>query len=141
MIWRCRGPEDGRYARRAAAAVELALMLPLLAFIMVITCDFARLYYHYLTITNCARNGALWASDPTTSAFSQYGTVQQAALADAANLSPQPTVTSSAATDANGNPSVSVTVTYSFQMATTYLGFPSVALSRTVQMRVAPAVP
>lgn len=130
-----------RPSRRAAAAVELALMLPLLAFIMVATCDFARLYYDYLTVTNCARNGALWASDPTTSAYSVYSTVQQAALADAANLSPTPTVTLSTGTDANGNPNVSVTVSYSFQMISSYLGFPSVNLSRTVEMRVAPATP
>jgi Flp pilus assembly protein TadG len=128
-------------SRRAAAAVELAIMLPLLILIMVIACDFARLYYYYLTVTNCARNGALWASDPTTSLNSQYTTVQQAALADASNLSPQPTVTSSAGTDGNGNPTVSVTVNYTFQMISSYLGFSSVNLSRTVEMRVAPATP
>lgn len=133
---------DRRQARRrAAAAVELAIMLPLLALILVIACDFARLYYQYLTITNCARNGALWASDPTTSVYSQYSTVQQAALAGATNLSPTPTVTSSAGTDANGNPNVSVTVTYPFQMVSSYLGFSSVTLSRTVEMRIAPAAP
>lgn len=145
MIWRSGGhrrehPRGGS-GRRAAATAELAIVLPLLVFVMVITCDFARLYYHYTTITNCARNGALWASDPTTSAKSQYTTVQQAALADASNLSPQPTVTSSNGTDANGNSNVSVTVTYPFQMVTTYLGFSSVTLSRTVEMRVAPAAP
>lgn len=130
-----------RMNRRAAAAVELALMLPLLTLILVISCDFARLYYHYLTITNCARNGALWASDPTTSMYSQYGTVSAAALADASNLSPTPTVTSSNGTDVNGNPTVSVTVSYPFQMISSYLGFSSVNLSRTVEMRVAPAAP
>lgn len=127
--------------RRAAAAVELAVTLPLLALLLTITCDFARLYYHYLTITNCARNGALWASDPATLPYSQYGTVQQAALADASDLFPQPTVTSSAGTDSNGNPTVSVTVTYSFQMLSSYLGFSTVTLSRTVEMRVAPTTP
>jgi Flp pilus assembly protein TadG len=127
--------------RRAAAAVEFAIMLPLLMLILMISCDFARLYYHYLTITNCARNGALWASDPTTSVYSQYSTVQQAALADASNLSPTPNVNSSYSTDGNGNPSVAVTVSYTFSMVTSYLGFSTVTLSRTVQMRVAPAVP
>jgi Flp pilus assembly protein TadG len=127
--------------RRAAAAVELAIMLPLLVLILVISCDFARLYYHYLTITNCARNGALWASDPTTSAFSTYTTVQQAALADAPNLSPTPTVSSKSGTDADGHPNVSVTVSYTFSMVSSYLGFSTVKLSRTVEMRVAPATP
>jgi Flp pilus assembly protein TadG len=127
--------------RRAAAAVEFALMLPLLATILVITCDFARLFYHYVTITTCARNGALWASDPTNQPYSQYSTVQAAALGDASNLSPQPTVTSSSGTDANGNSTVSVTVTYTFKMFSSYLGISSVNLSRTVEMRVAPATP
>ena len=127
--------------RRAAAAVELAIMLPLLMLIMMISCDFARLYYHYLTITNCARNGALWASDPTTSVYSQYSTVTQAALADAPNLSPTPTVTSSSGTDADGHANVSVTVNYTFSLISSYLGFSTVTLSRTVEMRVAPAAP
>jgi Flp pilus assembly protein TadG len=133
--------DSSRPGRRAAAAVELAVMLPLLALILVGTCDFARVFYYYLTITNCARNGALWASDPTTSVYSQYSTVQQAALADASNLSPTPTVTSSNGTDADGHPNVSVTVTYTFQMVSGYLGFSSITLSRTVEMRVAPAAP
>jgi Flp pilus assembly protein TadG len=128
-------------SRRAAAAVELAIMLPLLMLIMMISCDFARLYYHYLTITNCARNGALWACDPTTSAFSQYSTVQQAALADAPNLTPTPTVTSTSGTDADGHTNVSVTVKYTFSLISSYLGFSKVTLSRTVEMRVAPAAP
>lgn len=134
---RLRGGVD----RRAAAAFELAVLLPLLTSLMVVSCDFARLYYHYLTITNCARNGAIWAADPTTSAKSSYTTVEQAALADASNLSPQPNVTSNNGTDANGNATVSVTVTYTFQMITSYLGFSSITLTRTIEMRVAPVVP
>lgn len=130
-----------RPSRRAAAAVEFAIMLPLLVLIMMITCDFARLYYSYLTITNCARNGALWASDPTTSVYSQYSTVKAAALGDAPNLSPTPTVTSSNGTDSDGHPMVSVTVSYTFSLVSSYLGFSSVNLSRTVEMRVAPAAP
>ena len=127
--------------RRAAAAVELALMLPLLTTIVVIACDFSRLYYSYLTITNCARNGALWASDPTMQPYSQYSTVTAAAQAGASNLSTLPSVTSSSGTDANGHSTVSVTVSYTFHMISSYLGFSTVNLSRTVEMRVAPSTP
>src|SRR5262245_57293809 len=74
--------------RRAAAAVELALLLPLLALLLVISVDFARLYYHYMTITNCARNGAMWLCDPVAQSFSKYATVDAAARADATNLDP-----------------------------------------------------
>ena len=67
--------------RRAAAAVELALMLPVLTFLLIISVDFARLYYHYVTITNCARNGALWLCDPIAQTTSKYATVEiQSAL-------------------------------------------------------------
>src|SRR5260370_14368738 len=55
--------------RPAAAAVELALLLPLLTLLLVISVDFARLYYHYMTITNCARNGAMWLCDPVAQSF------------------------------------------------------------------------
>jgi Flp pilus assembly protein TadG len=124
------------------AAAELALLLPVLVLLFVIVVDFCRLFYSCLTITNCARNGALWASDPVAQATSKYANVTDAALADASNLSPAPTVTGpTTGTDADGNPYVEVTVTYNFQLITSYLGFNSQTLARTVRMRVAPTVP
>jgi hypothetical protein len=119
-------------------------LLPLLAFVLAGAVDFCRLYYHYTTITNCARNGALWASDPLAPKQSQYASVQAAALADANSLSPALTagnVTSSNSTDAQGNPLVTVTVSYQFQMLTSVLGFSSVNMARQVTMRVAQATP
>ena len=68
--------------RQGAAAVELALLLPVLTFLLVISVDFARLYYHYVTITNCARNGALWLCDPVAQSTSKYATVDAAAQLD-----------------------------------------------------------
>lgn len=126
-------------SRRGAAAVELAVLLPFLAFLFVIAVDFARIFYFSQTLENCARNGALYASDPTLAAQSPYTSVTQAALADATNLSPQPTVTSGSGTDASGNAYVTVTVSWTFTTVTNYPGVPStVNLSRTVQMRHAP---
>lgn len=128
--------------RRGTAAVELALLLPFLAFPFVVGVDYSRLFYHYLTVTNCARNGALYACDPVAAADSPYTSVQQPALADAANLSPTPTVTSTNGTDADGNAYVEVTVSYQFQTITSFPGFGgTVGLQRTVRMRVAPATP
>jgi Flp pilus assembly protein TadG len=126
--------------RRAAAAVELAICLPVLFFFFVIAFDWARVYYYSETIENCARQGALWASDPVAAIQSPYTTVSQAALADAGNLSPQPNVSSAAgASDANGNATIAVTVTWSFPLVTNYPGIGnSVNLSRTVTMTVAP---
>src|SRR5437763_11979892 len=93
-------------ARPGASAVELALVLPLLAAFFLFTVDFARLYYHYTIVTNCARAGALYAADPTAAAESPYADYKAAALADAGDLAPPPSVTSAAGVDADGNPYV-----------------------------------
>jgi Flp pilus assembly protein TadG len=123
--------------RRAAVAAELAILLPVLVFLLVITVDFARLFYHYVTITNCARNGAIYASDPVGRTQSRYSGITDAALADAMNLTPQPTVRSTDTGD-----SVEVTVSYLFRTITSFPGVPStVNLRSTVRVRVAPRVP
>lgn len=135
-------PRHGsRRPRRATAAVEVAVLLPFLIFVFVVGVDFARIFYHCLTLTNCARNGAVYGSKDPTHAADTAG-IQAAALADAGNLTPAPGVTSTTGTDAAGNPYVQVTCTYTFQMITNYAGIPSsIPLSRTVQMRVAPVLP
>src|SRR5690349_9373587 len=57
-----RGPRHG------TAAVELAVLLPFLAFMFVIGLDFARVFYFSITLTNCARNGAYYGSQDATHA-------------------------------------------------------------------------
>src|SRR5262245_4334395 len=92
-------------ARRGAVVVEMAVLLPLLVFLCLIAVDFARVFYFSLTIANCARNGALFASDAYVRTESTYTSVEAAALADAFNLSDpanRPTVTETAGIDANG---------------------------------------
>jgi Flp pilus assembly protein TadG len=107
-------------------------------FLFVITVDFARIFYYSQTVENCARNGAIYASNLVTSQ-SPYSSLEEAARADAPNLDPPPTVTSVSGTDDAGNPYVRVTVTWQFQTVTRLPGVPStVEISRTVQMRVAP---
>jgi Flp pilus assembly protein TadG len=129
--------------RRGASAVELALLLPILSLLFVFAIDFARLYYHYSIVTNCARNGALYASDPTAPLESPYASVTAAALADASNLNPQPTVSPPTyGTDSSGHPYVQVTVAYPFSTISNYPGLPNpINLTRTVQMRIAPTLP
>jgi Flp pilus assembly protein TadG len=125
--------------RRGGAAAELVALAPLLFFVLIVAIDFCRLFFDYTIITNAARNGALYASDPRYQSL--YANFQAAALADANNLNPALTaanVTSSTGTDGQGNPTVSVTVQYQFNMISTYLGFSNVNLSRTVTMRMAP---
>jgi Flp pilus assembly protein TadG len=125
--------------------VELALLLPFLCFLFVIAVDFARAFYFSLTLSSCARNGALYLSDEYARAQSPYRSVEEAALADAANLNDAanpPRVTSTTGTDGAGYPYVEVTVTWQFRTITNFPGVPSaVSLARTVRMRQAPPNP
>jgi Flp pilus assembly protein TadG len=138
--------------RQGGAAAELALMLPLLCVMLIGAIDFCRLFYAWNIITNCARNGALWLSDPhangtLTPSQSPYTSYQDAALADAISnnsLSPALTssnISSSTGTDGQKNPTAIVTVTYQFNLVSSYLGFGSVNLKRSVAMRVQPPWP
>ena len=128
--------------RAGASAVELALVLPLLAAFFLFTVDFARLYYHYTIVTNCARAGALYAADPTAAAESPYADYQAAALADASDLPTAPSVTSTSGVDTDGHAYVEVTVSYPFATISGYPGLPNpVNVTRTVRARVAPAMP
>ena len=135
-------PRASARSRQGLAVVELAVTLPLLAFLFAITIDFARVYYFSVTLTNCARAGAIYASDPSTADESPYASIQAAALSDATNLSPSPSITSSTGTDAAGRPIVSVTAGYTFRSMTRFPGIPAeIALQRTVTMSRNASVP
>jgi Flp pilus assembly protein TadG len=118
------------------------MRLPPLTIILLGTIDFWRIFYAYNTISNCALNAAVWASDPN---HPYYASVTAAAQGDASNLSPSPTVGASdpvAGTDANGNATVTVTVSYNLSMMTSYLfGTSPITISRSVTMRAIPSSP
>jgi Flp pilus assembly protein TadG len=125
--------------RRGAAVVELALLLTFITFLFVIAVDYARIFYFSQVVENCARQGAIYLSDSKAPAYNLYNSVSGAALADAPNLSPQPTVTSGSGTDSTGNAYVTCTVNWTFHTLTGFPGIPSsVNLSRTAQCRQAP---
>ena len=133
--------------RDGSATVEFALLLPLLAFLLVIGVDFARVFYYSQIVENAARNGAIWASDPQAPGYSVYPDAYHAALAEAGDLSPAPTVSLPLATgktytgtDAAGNPYVQVTVSWTFNSITGYAGVPkTVTLPRTGPDRASPS--
>src|SRR5262249_33884537 len=128
--------------RAAAAAVELAILLPFLTFVFLVAIDYCRLFYYTQVVTNCARNGALWASDPTTQPQSPYASVDAAARADAdPDVAAALTVTSTTGSDSIGS-YTDVTVQYSFQTFTSYPGIPTTSVvTRTARVRPAPATP
>ena len=122
--------------------VELAVLLPLLVFLFVITVDFARVYYFSLTLQNCARAGAMYASDPYVADESPFASMQDAALSDASNLSPPPAITKTSGTDASGRAYVEVTAAYSFKSITRFLGIPqSLNITRSMRMYSAAITP
>jgi Flp pilus assembly protein TadG len=128
--------------RRGAVVVELAVLLPLLAFLFIITIDFARVFYFSVTLQNCARGGALYASDPYVADESPFASAHAAALADAKNLVPAPTITQSNGTDASGRRYVEVQAAYTFKSIISFPGIPAqVNLSRKVRMYVAAISP
>jgi Flp pilus assembly protein TadG len=55
------GFHSPRAGRRAAAAVELALILPLLVFIVLLCVDFGRFAYTYIAVHNAVRAGGAYA--------------------------------------------------------------------------------
>jgi Flp pilus assembly protein TadG len=137
---RCRA-SGGRRKRRGAAAVELALLLPLLCFLFVIAVDYARIFYFSMTVTNCARSGGIYGSQNPNTANDQSGIVAACNM-DAGNLDAQQmTVTSS--TDSATSPTyVIVTVTYPFSTITNFPGITyTTDISRTIRVTVTPLTP
>jgi Flp pilus assembly protein TadG len=129
-------------SRSGVAAVELAVLLPFLAFLLVIAVDWARVFYFSLVVDNCARNGAVYASDPYATVKSPYATLQDAALADAPNLNPKPTVTSVSGVDASANKYVDCTVSYPFSTVSNFPGVPkNNTIVRTVRVYQAAQTP
>jgi Flp pilus assembly protein TadG len=139
---RATGSNRAGRRRRAVAVVELAVMLPLLVLVFLITVDFARVFHFSLTLTNCARAGALYACDPVAATESPFPTVESAALADATTLTPQPTITSTTGVDEAGRPYAEVTAKYTFTTVTSFPVIPSqLQLSRTVRMFITANTP
>jgi Flp pilus assembly protein TadG len=136
------GPSRRADERRGAAVVELAVLLPLLSLLFVIAVDFSRAFYFSLTLQNCARAGAIYASDPFVAGESPFASAEEAALADASNLSPEPAITTVNGADPNGRSFVEVTATYRYQTILQFPGIPSeMDLSRSVRMYFAAIVP
>jgi len=153
---------SSRKTRQGVAAVELAIVLPVLMFLFVIAVDYARIYYAAITVENCARNGAYYVSDYPNSSYLYndiygYTDTDQAVLSDASNLidpndpSTKPTYTVYYGPSYNGpftntqstpNCYAQVTVTWTFHSITNFPGVPSqVTLTRACVMQVAPAMP
>ena len=134
-----------RSRRRGTAAIEFALILPLLITIVLACVDFGRFSHAYIAVTNGAREGAGFGSfhPVTTVTRPNWEAKLRAAVEDemesavgAENLS-DITVTPDVKPDGPGRKRVEVTVSYTFE---TLVGWPfipdSMLLERKVEMRV-----
>ncbi len=131
-----------RSKRRGVAAVELALLLPVLLLFFLIALDFGRVYYGSLTSANCARNGALYEAytRPVNAPreFS-YTSASNAAAADGGNVNIDPT---NDVTTTSSSGKVTVTVTHRFRTVTNYFNLPNpMNVNRRIVMREVPLVP
>jgi Flp pilus assembly protein TadG len=135
--------DERRPTRRAAAAAELAFLLPILVIIVLGCVDFGRFLYTYIAVTNAARAGAGYGSvNPyTTSTYGTWQTDIRSAVIDelsgvygfdSGNL----TVTSTGVTEASGYWRAQVQVQYPFQTLVSWPTIPSsFSMQRTAVMR------
>jgi Flp pilus assembly pilin Flp len=72
-------------SNRGAAAIELAVVLPLLALLAIGVAEFGRLYFTAITVANAARAGAQYGAQSAITS-SDFNGMDQAARNDAADL-------------------------------------------------------
>lgn len=126
--------------RRAVAAVEAALILPLIVVFIAAVVDIGRLAKVTNSLSNAARNGAQYGSVNTTAA-ADAAHIRAAAVTEMAYLpkvsSTNPTVTATIVTDA-GTQFVQVTVTYDMTGTSYFNLFPCNSMTRTIEMPMMP---
>jgi Flp pilus assembly protein TadG len=132
-----------RKLRRGAAAVEFAIVLPVLTAVLLGATDFARFSYATVAVTNAARSGAQYGiMNPVDSSNQDVwkSAVKQAAIDEMATSSAfdtsKLTVEITTTNEAGGLRRVSVQATYPYTTTVNWSYFPhTVSLSQTVVMR------
>ncbi|HZO81742.1 MAG TPA: TadE/TadG family type IV pilus assembly protein [Candidatus Binataceae bacterium] len=139
-----------RKMTKGQSMVELALVLPTLALLLVVVADFARVFYLSIAVANAARAGVAYGSQSLLKAI-QFDSIQQAALNDGQNIAGL-TATASDVCMCNGavvacSPAacaqpqtyVQVTTRTTFHTLLNYPGVPStIPISYTAMMEVRP---
>src|SRR5688572_5194373 len=64
---------SGRRSATGSAAVEFAIVLPVLALVAIIASDFARVYFTGITVANAARAGAQYGAQNTSTSGDTVG--------------------------------------------------------------------
>jgi len=137
---------------RGIAALELALVLPMLVLLLVLVGDFSRVFYSAITLTHAARAGAAYGAQSAVTGGDAVG-IASAARAEAVNIGTVGVqsslacacpgtgavncVSGSCGTYGPPQMSLSVTATQTFETLIRYPLVPhQLALSRTAIVRV-----
>jgi Flp pilus assembly protein TadG len=129
--------------RRAVAAVEFAIVLPLLVLLALGCVDFGRFLYQYIALTNAVQAGGFYGTlNPyTTSTYSAWVAQVQKLTKDEMEqqtgyVRDEMTVQVSVTVETNGLRRVRVTASYPFRSILPWPGLPSdVTLTQAVEMR------
>jgi Flp pilus assembly protein TadG len=140
MILRANHDRRRHGRRHGAALLEMAVVLPFLALVFVVALDFSRAFAVTQTVQNCANAGATYAAgNAQPGAATAEDAARDAAVAEGTKLTP-PLRRENVAVS-TGDTSVTVTVTYDFQLI---VGFPgmgrTLTVVRSVTMPLAPQV-
>jgi Flp pilus assembly protein TadG len=128
-------------SRAGVAAVELAVLSPLLCLLFVVAIDYSRIFYFTMVVSNCARSGAIYGMQTAKTANDLTG-IETAAKADAVNLNVQQMSVTSSTDSATSPTYVIVTVTYPFSTLSNFPGISSsTTISRTIRLSVPPLTP
>lgn len=119
--------------------MELALVLPFLLTIFVVSVDFARVFYTAQVIADCARTTALFAANPDLADKTSYETPLALGLQYAKDLQPQPTISFANGTDGESNKYVEVTVSQDFKLICPFLFQSHYNITRTARARLFPS--
>ncbi|MBT8225640.1 MAG: pilus assembly protein [Dactylosporangium sp.] len=112
MIWS--GTGGSRRRDRGAAAVELALVMPLLLLVLCGIIDFGRMYNTQITLTQAAREGARAAA---------YGQDPAARVSLAGRDLPEAVSVTASTTCPNSDGYAEVTIEYDFAFVTPFAVF------------------
>jgi Flp pilus assembly protein TadG len=128
-----------RHKRSAAAALELAVVLPFLALMFAAAVDFGRVFHTTQVLQTAASDGAMYASGTSWAAASTTTPIdaaRNAAVSVGSRLDP-PLRPDQVNVSIVGN-TATVTVTYDFPLLTGFLYPNGTQLQRTSTVRVAP---
>lgn len=125
--------------RHAAAAIELALVLPILLTVFVASVDFARVFYNTQMITDCAHTTALFAANPDLADKTAFEAAAEIGQRCVQELNPPPRIEIVNHTEDEAYPYVEVTVTQAFTLVSPLAFRAKYKVKRTARARLYPA--